>query len=97
MKTREVLEWLSLAPADIPCWLAGGALAWMWFAGSFLFAVVLAGVAILLSLIACYFGMRQRKDFSHLTNQSKVVLYPLFVIVVIIAVCWILANRTFSN
>src|SRR5207249_4200124 len=95
VKTRELLEWLSLAPADIPCWFAAGAVVWMWFAGSLLLAIVLAVVAVLLSLIACYFGMPPRDQFGKVTNLAKLTIYPLFALGIVIAVCVAFAVRSY--
>jgi hypothetical protein len=95
VKRREILEWLSLAPADIPCWLAVAALLWMWFAGSLLLAIILAVVAILLSLGACYFGMRSRDEFGEVTNMAKLTIYPLFAVAILIAVCVLFVIRSY--
>ena len=93
MKTKEYLEWMSLAPADIPCWLAGGSLIWMWFTHSLALAFTLATIAFILSIIACYFGMPPREEFGKITNGAKRVLYPSFVVCVVIATLVIFAKQ----
>jgi hypothetical protein len=94
VKIRETLEWLSLAPADIPCWFAAGALVGMRIAGSLFLAIIFAVAAVLLSLTACYFGMPPRDEFGETTNAAKRTMYPLFVVVVVIAVGVIFAIRS---
>src|SRR5262245_11636594 len=88
MKKTEVLEWLSLAPADIPAWLAGGALLGMWFSPNTGLAIACASAAVVLSIVACFLGMRPRTDLSAPTNVAKRVTYPLFVLLVLGCVAW---------
>ena len=86
MKSREILEWLSLAPADFPCWLAVGSLVGMWFASTLFMAILFGVGAVISSVIACWYGMSARSEFSKATNASKLILYPLFAAMVVIAV-----------
>lgn len=86
MKKREILEWLSLAPADFPCWLAILALVGMWYANTLFLASAFGFGAVISSLIACYYGMPANIGFSRATNASKLILYPLFAVMTVIAV-----------
>lgn len=69
----------------------------MWFAGSLLLAIVLAVVGVLLSLLACYFGMYPRDEFGKVTNAAKWTIYPMFAVGVVIAVCVIFAIRSYPT
>lgn len=86
MKPHEAFEWVSLAPADILCWLAAGSLVEMWYAESDLLLVLFGFIDLLLSMMGCWFGMRPNKEFSQVTNATKRYVYPIFVIIVMIAV-----------
>lgn len=97
MNKREVLEWMSLAPADIPCWLAGGCLVGMWYAGSLMLAIVLAVVAVLLALLACYYGMPAHADLGKTTNTAKLVAYPLNAVAVMLVAGAILMIRSYPT
>ena len=83
-RKHEILEWLSLTAADLPVWLAGAAVVGMWFAKDPRLDWVLAAVALALSVIACFFGMKHDARVSLATNIAKKVVYPICVLMIVL-------------
>jgi len=93
-KKKEILEWLSLAPGDIPVWAAGAALLGLYFAKATILDTVLALTAVVLALVGCVIGMKTDPELSSVTNAAKIVLYPAVVVVCLIV---IYINFTYWN
>ena len=79
-KKKEILEWLSLAPGDIPVWAAVAALAGLYFVRDTVLDAVLAVAAVGLSLLGCAIGMKPDPELSAVTNAAKIVVYPIVVV-----------------
>jgi hypothetical protein len=83
----ELIEWLGVSFADFLVYLAVGAVLAMFFVSDPTADVVLAVLAVGLSIMACPIGMRRHPKLSRFTNVAKLVSYPgslLFVVGVIV-------------
>lgn len=77
---HELREWLSIAPADIPVWVAAGLVIAMYYTHNVVIDVILSILIVGLTLYACILGMKQDNRISRLTNMAKKVFHPLAVL-----------------
>lgn len=86
MNRYEWREILSLAPADILLWLATGCLVAMRFINDPFKDSILAVAALILSVTACFVGMKRDERVSELSNRLKKYSYPACLIIIIILI-----------
>lgn len=86
MNKYEWRELLSLAPADILLWGAGGCLIGMKFINDPVKDSILAAVAVTLAIASCFVGMKKDERVSVLTNRLKKISYPVCLIVVVLII-----------
>lgn len=79
----ELRAWLGLAPADLPVWCAGICILVMNIAEDPVIDWAMAAAALILTLIACFMGMKRDKHLSDFSNAMKKITYPLCVAAVI--------------
>lgn len=86
MANRELREWLGLTLADLL--VAGATLAVMamYFANDATVDLILAVVAVLLTVAACPLGMKRDPSVSGFTNAVKVASYPSCVLLAVGAI-----------
>ena len=85
-KRKEILEWLSIAPGDIPIWGAGAAILGMYYSNSTVIDTILAVAAFVLAVTGCVIGIKPDPEFSLATNTSKIILYPAAIIACIVII-----------
>jgi NO-binding membrane sensor protein with MHYT domain len=92
---HELLEWLGLKPADFLVYGSLAAVGGMFFLREPLWDVVLACLAVVLSIIACPLGMKRDPNLSEFTNKVKLFSYVPFVLMVVgaIVVHYVYFNR----
>jgi hypothetical protein len=81
----ETLEWLGLKPADFIVALAAVSGLAMFYVGNTIGSVVLGIAPIVLTVVACPIGMRHDPEVSDFTNGTKIVAYPLCVLLAVVA------------
>jgi hypothetical protein len=86
MNKRELREWLSIAPADIPVWGAGVALGVMYFVKDVTVDIVLSVLVLGLTTLSCFIGMKHDDRVSKFTNLMKKIFYPVSVFLGIVAI-----------
>lgn len=86
MKRRELLEWLSLTRADLPGWLALLCVAAMYYFRSFALDLVLTALAVSLAMLSFHLGRQPDPELSRANNLAKKWLYPIFLVIVILAI-----------
>jgi hypothetical protein len=91
---QELLEWFGITPADFMVYASLAAAAAMYFAVQPVVDGVLAAIAIILSIVACPFGMKRNPEFSEFTNIVKLVSYIPFAMLV---VGWVVVHYAFFN
>ena len=79
-------EWLGIAPADWPVYLAMALLVIMYKLDSLSVNVGLAFVAVGLAIWSCVIGMKTDSNVSTLTNIIKKVAYPCCLLLAIGAI-----------
>lgn len=84
MNKNEVKEWLGFTKADIPVWVSATCLLIMIFVKQPVLDWLLAVISLILSVIACFAGMKQDESLSKVTNLAKKFSYPLFVFIVVL-------------
>jgi signal peptidase I len=80
MNREELRTWLGLRRADLLVYLAIGVIIAMYLINDATVDLVLAGVAILLTLAACPLGMKSSPAVSRATNIVKKIAYPCGVV-----------------
>lgn len=83
MNKYEWRELLSLAPADILIWGSVGCIIGMRFLKDPVKDSILAAVAVIFSIAACFVGMKKDDRVSVLTNRLKKISYPICLVIVI--------------
>ena len=86
MTRKELQEWLGLTLADGLLYLATAALIAMLLVSNRTLDIVLAVAGIGLAIAACPLGMKQDSTLSSTTNAFKMVIYPVCVLVAVVAV-----------
>ena len=81
----ELREWLGLASADLPVWCAGICIIVMYILHQPLIDWIMAVIAFILTIAACFMGMKPDDRLSGFSNRLKKISYPLAVVGVIFA------------
>lgn len=83
---EELKEWLGIKPADFVVYGAAGAVVWMYFTTNVALDVTLSVVAVALSSLACFLGVRPDARLAATTNLLKRVSYPAWLVAVLVCV-----------
>jgi hypothetical protein len=86
MKWIELREWLSLAPADLPCWASGALLVLTFFSGGGVLTASLAAGSIVLAVVGAVIGVRRNPQLGENYNRIKRWSYPVLPFLVIAGV-----------
>jgi hypothetical protein len=86
----ELREWLGLAPADVPVYVAVVCIGIAFFTGAGIVDTMLIVTALICSAMSCVMGMKQDARLSVFTNNAKLFAYPFY-----LAVCMIAAILNF--
>jgi hypothetical protein len=89
---NELREWSGLATADFPVYAACLFVVVMYFNNGIYLDAVLSAVSIILCIAACVIGMKKDSKLSDFTNTSKLIAYPLCLMI-----CLILVYVNFTN
>jgi hypothetical protein len=82
----EYKEWLGIAPADWPVYVATALLFLMYKADSFPVDVILALIALGLISWSCFIGMKHDPKVSRIANILKKVTYPVCLVAGIVII-----------
>ena len=80
----ELREWLGIAPADFPVYLAFICLAIAYFVGAGVVDTMLVIVAIVACVASCVIGMPRDIRVSGFTNVIKLTAYPICLVVCVV-------------
>lgn len=80
MNNEELREWIGLKPADLLVYAAIAALVGMLFSVWRMLDIGLAVLAVGCCIAACALGMKADPRLSRLTNLTKKLTYPAFLI-----------------
>lgn len=83
MNKYEWRELLSLAPADIMIWGSTACIVGMRLIKDPVKDSILAAVAIIFAIVACFVGMKKDDRVSALTNRLKKISYPVCLVILI--------------
>ena len=83
----EIHEWLSLAPADVPVYIAVACVSAAFFVDAGVLDSLLVLTALICSAMSCVYGMRRNARLSVFTNNAKLFAYPFYVSVCMVAAC----------
>jgi hypothetical protein len=86
--TDELREWLGVAPADIPCWLAIFALVGMFIINHDGIDLALAVIAVVLACVAWGIALRTKPNVSTFTNVVRHISYPANLLITLAAVAF---------
>ncbi len=73
---NELREWLGIAPADFPIYLAILCLVIAYFVRDISSDIVLIVGAIVACIVSCFIGMKKDPKVSGFTNGVKLISYP---------------------
>lgn len=76
---NELREWLGLAPADFPVYLAAICVVVLFFTTNFLLDLALSVLAVSSTIVSCFMGMKKDPQVSAFTNSIKFIAYPFCV------------------
>ncbi len=80
----ELREWLGIAPADFPVYLAVIFLVAAFFVGAGVLDTILVSTSLLACVLSCIIGMRKDIRVSGFTNGVKLASYPICLVVCIV-------------
>ena len=80
----ELREWLGLAPADFPVYLACLCLVLTYFVKGGILDTFLVLIAIGACIVSCFIGMKKDWRVSGFTNGAKLATYPICLVACII-------------
>jgi hypothetical protein len=83
---RESREWLGIAPADFPVYVAFIFVVVLYFNNGTVLDVILSVSAFVLSVVACIIGMRKEPEVSGFTNVIKKISYPACLLVCLVLI-----------
>ena len=81
----EIREWLRLAPADIPVYVAVACIGGAFFTGAGVVDTMLVLTALICSAMSCVYGMKRDARLSVFTNNAKLITYPFYLTVCMIS------------
>ena len=73
---NELKEWLGIAPADFPVYLATVCIVVIFFSKNFPLDVVLSVLTVSCTIASCFIGMKKDPNVSAFTNSIKLIAYP---------------------